>query len=288
MLRKIFSLTGTILHSKLQTSEDSCMFVEPSSAITTSPQSSAVPSALNFISQHDTNYQCITVHHHSISGDILLGYLDGVKIYSRWSGEVTHVVSYPYAKVTEYRGEVFISSQDDEKTVKVYKYDMNSKSSEMLFSFPQKSDLASYLSVSAKYIAVIDRDNNNIKLYNRKSTSVSTKQLSVLKVILNLLFLPDGCLLMTGHDNVKCMLNKYSIVSEEEEPALIWSCDQVLDACGVAVNERGLIYVSGVKNKTLFILSAEGKYNTIKITVIIHSVLIMINHKILILKKCDR
>ena len=142
--------------------------------------------------------------------------------------------------------------------------------------------------MSAQYIAVIDKDNYNIKLYNRRSASVSTKQLSGLKQVNNILFLPDGCLLVTGHDNVKCMLNKYSIVSEEEEPALIWSCDQVLDACGVAVNERGLIYVSGVKNKTLFILSAEGKYNTIKITVIIYSVLIMINHKILILKKCDQ
>ena len=83
-----------------------------------------------------------------------------MKIYSRQSGEVTHVVSYPAAIVTEYRGDVFILSWDeDEETVKVYKYDMNSKSSEMLFSFPQKSNLASFLSVSAQYIAAIDKDN---------------------------------------------------------------------------------------------------------------------------------
>ena len=248
--------------------------------------SSAVPSALHFISQHDTNdEQSTSVHHHSISGDILLGCADGMKIYSRQSGEVTHVVSYPAARVTEYRGEVFLSSwRRSEDTVKVYKHDMNSKSSEMLFSFPQKSDLASYLSVSAQYIAVIDKDNYNMKLYNRKSASVSTKQLSGLKQVNNILFLPDGCLMVTGHDNVKCMINKYNIVSEEEEPALIWSCDQVPDACGVAVDERGLIYVSGIHNKTIYILSAEGKYNTIKITIIIYSVRIMINHMILILK----
>ena len=60
------------------------------------------------------------------------------------------------------------------------------------------------------------------------------------------------------------LLHMYSIVSEEEEPVLIWSCDQVPGAYGVAVDERGLIYVSRIKNKTLYILSAEGKYNTIK------------------------
>ena len=253
-----------------------CFPLEPPSTISTPPQSSAVPSALHFISQHDTNdEQCTSVHHHSISGDILLGCADGMKIYSRQSGEVTHVVSYPAAKVTEYRGEVFISSRDGE-AVKVYKYDMNSKSSEMLFSFPQKSNLASYLSVSAQYIAAIDRANNNIKLYNRRSASVSTKQLSGLKQMNNILFLPDGCLLLTGWDNVKHMTNKYSIASEVEEPVLIWSCDQVPGACGVAVDERGLIYVSRMKNKTLCILSAEGNYITVKITIIFYYLWVMI------------
>ena len=212
-----------------------------------------------------------------------------MKIYSRQSGEVTHVVSYPAARVTEYRGEVFLSSwRRSEDTVKVYKHDMNSKSSEMLFSFPQKSNKASHLSVSAQYIAVIDKDNYNIKLYNRRLTSVSTKQLSGLNVIGNLLFLPDGCLLVTGHDNSgdgSGMIDKYSIVSEEEEPVLIWSCDQVPGACGVTVDERGLIYVSRIRNKTLYILSADGKYITMKITIIfLLSLGYDLNHKILLSK----
>ena len=248
--------------------------------------SSAVPSALHFISQHDTNdEQSTSVHHHRISGDILLGCADGIKIYSRQSGEVAHVVSYPAARVTEYKGEVFLSSwHSSEKTVTVYKYDMNSKRSEMLFSFPQKSNLAYFLSVSAQYIAVIGKDNQNVKLHNRISSSVSTMQLPGLKVINNILFLPDGCLLLTGWDGVMFIINEYSIVSEEDEPVLIWSCDQVPYAVGLAVDERGLIYVGGAKNKTFYILSAEGKYNTIKITTIINSIRIMINHEILLLR----
>ena len=73
-------------------------------------------------------------------------------------------------------------------------------------------------------------------------------------------------------------------MSEEDEPVLIWPCDQVPYAVGLAVDERGLIYVGGAKNKTFYILSAEGKYNTIKITTIINSIRIMINHKILLLR----
>ena len=53
------------------------------------------------------------------------------------------------------------------------------------------------------------------------------------------------CLNSSGKNNSELdLLHKYSIVSEEEEPVLIWSCDQVPDACGVAVDEGGLIYVS--------------------------------------------
>ena len=76
------------------------------------------------MSQHDTSDgRCLTVsgHHHSISGDVLLGCADGMKIYSRQSGEITHVVSCLVAVVTEYRGEVFFSSWHTiEEIVEVY------------------------------------------------------------------------------------------------------------------------------------------------------------------------
>ena len=186
-------------------------------------------------------------------------------MYSRQSGEITHVVSCVAAVVTEYRGEAFFSSMPrTEEIVKVYKYDINTKMSEMLFSYQQKSDLPSLFSVSAQYIAVTDKDNNRLNLYNRRSEVVTNKKLSGLKMIYNLLFMPDGCFLVTGWDNGKYTINKYSRASEEEEPVLIWSCDQVPDAVGVAVDERGLIYVSGLENKTIYILSAEGMCDVTK------------------------
>ena len=220
------------------------------------------------MSQHDTSDgRCLTVsgHHHSISADVLLGCADGMKMYRRQSGEITHVVSCLVAVVTEYRGEVFFSSwHTTEEIVEVYSYSINNNSSKMLFSFPQKAEAPSYLSVSAQYIAATVMDNNSIKLYHRLSASVTTRQLSGLKVIYNILFLLDGCLLVTGHDYVKHTINKYSIVSEEEEPVLNWSCDRVPLVCGVAVDDRGLIYLSGLRNKKIYILNNEGFYIVIK------------------------
>ena len=40
---------------------------------------------------------------------------------------------------------------------------------------------------------------------------------------------------------------------------LIWSTDLKQTLCGVSVDERGLIYVNGMVNKHIYILSAEGK-----------------------------
>ena len=127
----------------------------------------------------------------------------------------------------------FSSWHTTEEIVEVYSYSINNNSSEMLFSFPQKAEVPSFLSVSAQYIAVTDKDNNSIKLYNRVTGAVSTKQLSGLKVICNVLFLSDGCVLVTGHDNVKCMINKYSRVSEKK-PVLIGSCEEVAQAFKLA------------------------------------------------------
>ena len=49
-------------------------------------------------------------------------------------------------------------------------------------------------------------------------------------------------------------------MSEEEEPVLIWSCDLLPGATGVSVDERrGLIYVGGFSNKTIYIINTKGE-----------------------------
>ena len=163
------------------------------------------------------------------------------------------------ASATEHRGEVFISSRSSsEESMNVHSYHLRSQRRELLFSFPQKLRKSSYVSASSEYIAATGRDRNDIKLYDRKSKVVSPLQPVGLKVVFSLHFSPDGGLLVTGHDNVKDMIIKYR-VSDDGGLDLVWSCDQVAGACGVATDKMGLIYVCGQKNKTIYVLSAEGK-----------------------------
>lgn len=185
-----------------------------------------------------------------------------MKLYSRQTGEVTHVVNFPAAKVAEYEGEVFISSWSrSENTVTIRKYDLTSNQSEIVFTFPHKSNNSSYCSVSANYIVALENDHNRIILYNRKSRSRVTTQVPGLKVLFNLMFQRDGTLLVTGHDNVEHKANMYR-VREAEVPVLIWSCDQVPRASGIAADERGNIYVSGQNIKTIYMLSYDGETNS--------------------------
>ena len=153
---------------------------------------------------------------------------------------------------------MFISSRSStEEGMYVHRYHQRSQRRELLFSFPQKSRKSSYVSASSEYISATGRDSNDIKLYDRKSKVVSALQPVGLKVVFSLHFSPDGALLVTGHDNVKDMIRKYRI-SDECGLDPVWSCDQVAGACGVTKDETGLIYVCGQKNKTIYVLSAEG------------------------------
>ena len=202
-----------------------------------------------------------------------------MEIYSRDSGEVRHVTDHVRALVVEHKGEVFISHHDDNATViKVNKYNITKKIITPIYSFPMKSSFPSYPSVSEKFIAMLDRDNNTLKLHNRRTEAPETSTgllaglfsrrqqqlenitLKEFKRLLNLCFLPDGTLLVTGIDESKRKLNKYRLGEDpEKDITLIWTCDEVPQASGIAVSEDGLIFVSGVKNKTIYVVSSDGK-----------------------------
>lgn len=165
----------------------------------------------------------------------------------------------PSATVTEYKGEVFILTWHPSKKelVIVYEYNMETQAKTMVFTYPVKSNLAARLTVSDKYLACIDRDNINIKLCERRSGDVKTIQLPEFTMIYNLLLVSDEYLLVTGYDPEKGMTKKYRL-SEKGEPTLVWSCD-VPKACGLSVADNGLVYVSRMNYKTIYILRGEGK-----------------------------
>ena len=232
-----------------------------------------IPSSLQFVSMHQTRTKCVTVDHHSITGDILLGCTDGIKFYSRNSGEVRHVTDHVRAKVVvEYMGEVFMSLHHNKTVLKVIKYDTVTKTIEFLFSFPMKSTAVSFLSVTDHFIVTTDKDNQTIKLYDRQAghrsqNTLTTQTLPEYKVIKNLKLLTDDTLLVTGWDTADTYkLNKYRI--NRDRPHLIWSCKELPDVpVGIAVDDRGRIYVSGACTKTIYVLSDEGEIVLILISI---------------------
>ena len=203
--------------------------------------------------------QCTAIHHHSITGDLLMGCSNGVKRLPSAGGDVINVTDGGAPEVAEYDGEIFISTQKDE-ILRILKYKPSESGAaeehEELFRFPTESTLASFLSVSAKCIAALDSDNKTIQLYNRATKSVTSRALSGHTNPYNLHFLPDGSLLVTV-DGTK--LVKYRIPEEEETLLeIVWTCEGLDSPIGVSSDEKGLIYAAGVKNKTIYIINDKG------------------------------
>ena len=191
-----------------------------------------------------------------------MGCASGVKRMSSAGGDVINMTDHKWAKAAEYDGEIFISTQKDE-IIRILKYKPSeygaAEEHEELFRFPAKSTLASYLYVSAKYIAAADRDNKTIQLYNRATKSVTMKALPGHTFPYNHHFLPDGSLLVTGLAGTAYKLIKYKIPEEEDKQLeIVWTCEGLDTPIGVSSDEKGLIYVAGQKNKTIYIINDKG------------------------------
>lgn len=196
--------------------------------------------------------------------------------------ENNYVISQTISVIRECKGEVFMSYRENETTAKVVGYNKaNSTITKAIFEFPMTKNNAIYISISERYIAAVDKDSLNcIKLYNRlprttqpqrttfasvfkniavKDSPFTTKRLPHFAVVYNILFLPDGALLATGHGSGKHRLCKYLIpVNPDLNPILAWSNDDLHLPFGLAVSKDGLIYTSSARRKTIYILSDQG------------------------------
>ena len=191
-----------------------------------------------------------------------MGCSNGMKRMPSAGGDVIKMTDHNWARAVEYDGEIFISAQKYE-IIRILKYKPSESGAaeehEELFRFPAKSTEASYLSVSARYIAAIDKDNKTVQLYNRATKSVTTKALPGLTCLYNLHFLPDGSLLVTGTAGTAYKLIKYRIPEEEDKQLeIVWTCEGLAHALGVSCDEKGMIYAAGSKNKTIYIINEKG------------------------------
>ena len=188
-----------------------------------------------------------------------MGCGDGVKRMSSAGGDVINVTNGGAPEVAEYDGEIFISTEVD-GIIHILKYKPSESGAaeehEELFRFPAKSNQASFFSVSAKYMAATDRDNNTIQLYNRTTKSVTSRALPGLTKPYNLHLLPDGSLLVSGAGG---KLIKYRIPEEENKQLeIVWACEGLDFPFGVSSDENGMIYVGGAENKTIYIINEKG------------------------------
>ena len=191
-----------------------------------------------------------------------MGCGDGMKRMSSAGGDVIDMTDHFRAKTAECDGEIFITTKKDE-IIRILKYKPSESGAaeehEELFRFPAKSAKASFLAVSAKYIAATDKDNKTIQLYNRATKSVKSRRLPGHTNPYNQHFLPDGSLLVTGLAGAVYKLIKYRIPEEEDKQLeIIWTCEGLDFPMGVSSDEKGLIYAAGSENKTIYIINDEG------------------------------
>lgn len=247
--------------------------------------------ALQLVSQYDTGSQCISVDYHSVAGDLLIGCMDGTKVMSRDSPEVTGVKHEArddaMSQLIECNGDLFISCHHKE-LITISKYDINRMKSYPLFTFPMKTKKISFFSASDLYIAALNKDDHGIELYERVDETLLKFKLPDTERIYHLHFLADGSsLLVTCFHDGKHKVNKYRIAKSAKPEGsvtslrLIWSSCQLPYARAIAVADNGLIFVSQKGRKRICMLNSDGKLSLY--TARLNQVIPVISRKFLLL-----
>lgn len=171
-----------------------------------------------------------------------------------------YVGSYQGVEVAAHNGEIFVSTRNQDKTGDVFKHSYNALHSVKLFSYIKNTDHVVYnMSVSDEYIACIDHDNSTIILYNRAKQTKKSMNLHQSFSLRSVCFTRDKSLLVTyfHRDDRITKLTKYNIC-EQDELSLLWTCEDVPGADGVAVDHDGLIFVSDTGDSNIHVLSDKG------------------------------
>lgn len=215
---------------------------------------------LRFLSLHPTDVQCVTVSHFG-DDKLALGCSDTLRIFNKRTAEQSSVLKLRNTMVTVYNGELFISYRDGE-SLTIARYD--SSGIENLFQFVMTLNVACHIAVNKHDIVVTDRDNNTIKVYDRTTRVLTTKKVSGLRVMFNVEFSPyDSSLLVAGEERS----GEYSLtkvdISENKKLHRMWTVSLEAMAVSIALTERGMTFVSGRKNKRIYVISNQGKLKNI-------------------------
>lgn len=170
------------------------------------------------------------------------------------------------AMVAEHQGQLFLLQDEDDsdsdscfETQTVMERGTSTWSE--LWRFSDSSRAYADLSVSAQYVACINKQDNKIMLCDRKCRTNTTVSHSLpsLDVLHNLHFLPDGTLLATGETSKhEWVLSNYTVKGNGEKIQITknWSCGLLAESSGIASAANGLIFVC--RKKLICIVNAEG------------------------------
>lgn len=227
------------------------------------PESVRTSDDLEFVSTFHSKYVCNTVHHHSLTGEILLGSPQGVhKLYKPTGSVATISTAYPHAQALEHKGVIFIASVSNfDQKLTVFKYSLASTSSKMLFSFAANHvpDEQYRTAVCDHYIVCWDVYNQGIKLFVMQTNELMTHFLRKCDQLLNLRMKSNGILYAIVLCDDKCFLNMYYLdAKENHEPILVWSCP-VPRVSSLALTHDDLIVLCGKKTKRFYIVGPTGK-----------------------------
>ena len=153
------------------------------------------------MSQYHSDKPCISVDHHSITGDILIGSAKGIRKLDRATGMISDLSAiYPYAKIIEYKGAVFIASISNvDQKLSVFKYSLQTTSSKIVFSFPANytPNTTIQIGVSDPYIVCWDSYHETLRIFEMTTNRLMTHPLPKCKQLGSLLITPNGLLYAT-------------------------------------------------------------------------------------------
>jgi len=211
-----------------------------------------LPSSLKFISEHETDGQCVAAHHRQ-DGDILIGTANRIQLLSRYSNELSEYSTSveKVTGVTETPQNVFILHREGD----ISKVEMclagDITKTQQLFQFDRTGNGAAVMAVSDKHVVVDHPDTKQLIIYDFITKQTETIHPDVYPRGLH--FLPDGHLLGVGRGE----LIKYKV--ENGKLTTVWTCDDVTNGYSVCADSDGLIYVFADNIKTCYIISPIGK-----------------------------
>ena len=205
------------------------------------------PTEIQLVSTHETKTICLGAKFNPVSNDLFTNSDNDLKVLRTGCMELKLLKNSGAASIAITGDKIFMCSKPlngEEREIIVH--DLTKGTDEVLASFKTNCTNAFHVSVSETFLAIVNREHSatcTIKLYHRANRSLLDVKLPYPVKPTNLMFLPDGTLLISGLGLEKTLCRFRLSENLGETPEMMWSCD-LHDPCGLALADNGLIFVT--------------------------------------------